>query len=224
MTLLLATHHHSDRIQNLVAGHDELSALPKRVAGNRLQNREAVDVFSLDPLRKRRDIGMFYDAALDCGDDLLLCLNDDVLFIAPELDAAHLAARMGELEVIYFQPNLAAWASEADLDESTQARRAVKERLFAHGRRVRFARTHAFLCRRDWLLRAFERVADTHYPAQAFEKSTLRHCRYAFAQPLHLIVDSNTLPYIQHSLPASLIDARWLPLCPDSARQPLNTQ
>jgi len=177
MTLLHATHHHCDLIQGLVAGH------PKLVASNKPQNPDAVEVFSHDPLRKRRDNGMFYDAALECVDDLLLCLNDDVLVLSPELRPAYLAARMGELDVIFFQPNLASWASEADLDEGTQAGRAVKERLFSQGRRVRFGRTHAFLCRRDWLLRAFERVANTPNPAQAFEKATLRNSRYAFAQP-----------------------------------------
>lgn len=209
MTLLLATHHYQDRIGDFATRHPELRVLPKIVVNNK-RSGCGEDLYSHDPKRIRRDIGMHYDAALACKDTVLLCLNDDVRFIAPHLSLEFLAAQLHELEVIFFQPNLASWVYEPDLDEQTGVGRTTLRQLGVHGRRVRFGRTHAFLCRRSWLLSAYENVQETRHPAQAFEKSTLIGSRFAFAQPMHLFVDSNTLPYTQNSLPPSEVNTLWL--------------
>ena len=210
MTLLLATHHHRVRIERMVANHPDLQVLAKIGVNNKDPNQGA-DLFSHDPQRKRRDIGMHYDAALACHDSLLLCLNDDVRLISPSVDLSFLADQLRELDVIFFQPNLASWVHEPDLDEATRVGRVTRRQLALRGRQVRFGRTHAFFCKRSWLLRAFERAQKSNSPAQAFEKTTLKDCRFAFAQPMHAFVDSNTLPFISHSRRPSQVETQWLP-------------
>jgi len=137
-----------------------------------------------------RDVGM-YRTGLDFlnSQDHVICLNDDVEYIAPgalEMIAAKLNAGA---DMVGAQPNLSHWIVFKNLSQ--------KQALFHKhkGRALRFVRTSAFGCTRKYFETLFSKIRS----AQEFEKGTMQLMpayKIEFLEKYDLIYDGNIAEFI----------------------------
>jgi hypothetical protein len=149
------------------------------------------------------DARMYYEGTsrTECARNIYL--NDDVLHIEPgALAQMHDKLEEG-FEVVGAQGNQASWCHPG-FCPSMQ-----RHRLEQQGDGLRFIRTHAFACTREYFYRVWilaKQNGDTNgrgkHLAHVFEKATILLAKsYALLPDPSLIYDSDTEPYVKKAFP-----------------------